>query len=241
MDAQPGGAGHGRQIAGAVIAADDGFRDDRRRRNRHRRKADLLQGRHAARHPLRRPREQLFARVRREIFRRQMRQPSPHIGCIDSIGLAILLDHFIPVKDHLVLVAVERDAVLSEQGSDCTVPFDSVGFIVAVGVDRPDGVVAEQLPPHFQRTAVADEQAAARFRQLRIDLPQGLMDKSDAAVVPVIQIVKDLPVEYKERQHRAAFLESMIESRIVLEAEVAAKPEYSDGLHEGHLLCGREW
>ena len=63
----------------------------------------------------------------------EQRFPFPAIGGKNSVRLAIIFQHFLPVENYLVLESKQWDAVFQQKFTNLVITFGGIGFIIVIG------------------------------------------------------------------------------------------------------------
>jgi hypothetical protein len=65
-----------------------------------------------------------------------------------------------------------------------------------------------------------------KMDQLFLEITEHLCDKVYSRVFSVFQFVEDEFIKYKDRQHRNAVLQRMVQACIIFQSQVSSKPKY---------------
>ncbi|GIW70371.1 MAG: hypothetical protein KatS3mg101_1118 [Patescibacteria group bacterium] len=163
----------------------------------------------------------------------------PPLACVggkDRVGFAVAFDHFLFFENHLVFVGVEGDAVGGEQLLDAGVALAGIGFVVVVGEYGCGLPVGDPLFPDRFGVAVGHYDLAAELSQFLGESADFLVDELDACVALVWQAVEDVAVEDENRHHGPGAAQGVVKASVVVQAQVASKPEEGYFFHGGWEL-----
>ena len=104
-----------------------------------------------------------------------------------------------------------------------------------VGKYSFDFVILRQLHENGFRESIAYIKTAVHAQQFQLQFLDPVMDKAYAAVIRIFQRIQNMTVENKDRNNGQSGTQGMVEACIVLQPQVAAKPENDDTLLQSFL------
>ena len=174
-----------------------------------------------------------------QVFRGDFFQPGVFVRGKDAEGLGHLGQHFVALKDHMVLEGVQHDAVVSQMAAYLNVARQRLGLVVVVGKHRLGLQVLGQFDDFVLGHPVSHDQArlgvSSQFAQLGIDFDQRFPDEFHPAV-GAGQGVQYCGVKHKHHMHALAMLQGLVQGRMVGHAQVASQPDQTTrkrGFHQG--------
>ena len=131
----------------------------------------------------------------------------------------------------MVLAGVQGDAGIGQSAAHLRIACQRRRLVVVAGVHRLYAQLLRQRRDLVARPAVAHDQAGAghalrgtEFRQLRVQVGEAVQDELHPAV-GARQRIKDLAVEDEDTPDVASRPQRMVQRRMVVGAQVAAKPD----------------
>src|SRR5664279_6412083 len=107
-----------------------------------------------------------------------------------------------------------------------------VRFIILIDKYLMDGIVFCKGRKNIRWLSIINFQCTVVTRQFFYQDAQCTVDKFNPCIFLVFKPVKDITVENKNRQNRQVRFQRMIETRVVVQSQVAPEPEDIDsGLH----------
>lgn len=95
----------------------------------------------------------------------QLREPFTAVRREHRVGCAVIFQNFVFFKNDVVLKRIKRDIFRCQSSLSGGIAFQGVGFIIPVGIHRPDRVILEQLRPYLFRFSITNHQGTALFLQ----------------------------------------------------------------------------
>ena len=154
------------------------------------------------------------------------------------VGVAVGFDHFSWGLDDVVCERVKGDVIASQKERHFAITFVGVGLVVLVGVHGSKLPCLEKAFHDLAWCPVGHEQSRTSTLSFPCHERDGLVQKSDTRVVPVVQRFQNVGVEHKQRDHRQARGERGVKGPIVVPAQVSTEPVDNEGFGERGKVHG---
>jgi len=100
-----------------------------------------------------------------------------------------------------------------------------------IGINGVDVVFTEQFPEYIHGCTIFYHDRTAEVFELLVEVGNFIVNEFDTGILLVLEFVQDVAIKNKERQYRMLAAQSVIESGVVVQAQIATKPEKVDCWH----------
>ena len=146
--------------------------------------------------------------------------------------------HFIAVKDHLVLLMMECNPQMPERLRDLDIAALRVRFVIAIDVDRIDFELERERPNFVDRNAMPNDEAASVKLQRGMELLERGHDELDAAIGTILQPIEDRAIEHERAMDAPRIAQCRRKRCMVMIAQIAAEPAQRASI-ACHSMAGR--